>query len=64
MTQGSLKVYSGMFFVYSDNPHSRQKFDWQVTAVRADVELLDVEPLKSEILVKGDGPYTYAVGRE
>lgn len=36
-----------------------QRFWWQVTAVRKDVDALLVEPLKKDVVVMGSGPYTY-----
>jgi hypothetical protein len=41
----------------SNNPN--QAFDWEVKAVRADVQPLVVEPRRQDVLVRGDGPYTY-----
>jgi hypothetical protein len=41
-TQAGEQVQNGRFIVFSDNPASIQKFNWEVKAVRA-----DVEPLKS-----------------
>jgi hypothetical protein len=32
---------------------------WRVIATRADVDQFPVEPLKSEVDVRGDGPYRY-----
>lgn len=49
------------FTVLSDNPASSQKFHWEVKAVRADGDRLVVEPFKSEVQIRGDGPYTYSV---
>lgn len=34
---------------------------WRVFAVRADVPELDVEPLRGDVEVRGDGPYRYLV---
>jgi len=48
----STRVEEGSFKVYGDNG----KFFWLVQGKRGDV---DVEPLKSNTVVKGDGPYTW-----
>jgi hypothetical protein len=40
------------FKVYGENC----KFYWQVTGKRLEFE---IEPLKSDVQVKGDGPYLY-----
>lgn len=40
------------FIVYGD----KCKFHWMVFAKRLDI---DVEPNKEDVIVKGDGPYTY-----
>lgn len=58
------KIKNGEFIVASDNPASSQEFDWEVKAVRNDVEPLVVEPSKSEVEVCGQGPYTFAKKRE
>lgn len=36
-----------------------QRFWWEVKAVRKDVAPLLVEPLKKDVIVKGEGPYLY-----
>lgn len=36
-----------------------QRFWWEVKAVRKDVPPLLVEPLKKDVIVKGEGPYLY-----
>jgi hypothetical protein len=36
-----------------------QRFWWEVKAVRKDVAALQVEPLRKDVVVHGDGPYTY-----
>lgn len=59
-TQAGARIRNGRFEVYSDNPNSTQQFDWEVKARRHDSDGLVVEPDKSEIVVHGDGPYTYA----
>jgi len=47
-------IVDGAFTVYGPPG----KFEWRVIGKRADV---NVEPLRDEIVVNGDGPYTYAV---
>jgi len=53
------KIHNGQFMVISNNPQSEQRFDWEVTAVRNDVPLLNPTPLKAEVRIKGHPPYTY-----
>jgi hypothetical protein len=60
-TRNGFKVSDGGFVVESSNRDSRQSFDWEVKAVRADAAPLAVEPLRTDISVNGFGPYTYAV---
>lgn len=36
-----------------------QRFWWEVTAVRKDVAPVNVTPLKEDVVVMGNGPYTY-----
>lgn len=57
--QDKEKIKDGKFCVRSENPYSEQEFDWEVKAVRKDVNPLIVEPNKTDCNVKGDGPYTY-----
>lgn len=59
-SQDGAKIVDGRFVVYSDNLASKQRFDWEVKARRHDSDGLVVEPDRSEITVRGDGPYTYA----
>lgn len=42
-TQNRAQITDGRFSVYSDNPNSSQKFNWEVKAVRSDIPLLEVE---------------------
>ncbi|MFC5997104.1 hypothetical protein ACFQE5_23100 [Pseudonocardia hispaniensis] len=35
------------------------RVSWLVKAIRADVDPFDVEPLRDEVTVRGDGPYRY-----
>jgi len=53
------RIYDGKFRVAAEFVSSEQEFDWEVKAVRKDVAILEVEPLKKETTVAGDGPYTY-----
>jgi hypothetical protein len=53
------KIHKGKFIVMSNNPKSTQAFDWEVTAVRNDVSILNPTPLKSQTSIKGRPPYTY-----
>ena len=53
------KIKDGKFCVRSENPYSEQEFDWEVKAVRKDVQPLIAEPNKADCNVKGMGPYTY-----
>lgn len=52
-------VKNGSFTVISNNTDSVQEFDWEVKAVRKDVDDLIIEPDKSSLSVKGLGPYRY-----
>jgi len=45
-------IVDGRFKVYGENG----EFDWLVVGKRNDIE---IEPLKNNILLKGQGPYTY-----
>ena len=58
------QIRDGRFTVMAENPQSAQAFDWQVTAVRADGPPLETEPLKSDRVVAGIGPYTYSYRKE
>ena len=58
------QVHDGNFIVMSNNKESFQKFNWEVKAVRADVEKLVIEPAKSKMDLHGDGPYTYATPKK
>ena len=58
-TKGGAVIANGRFTVRSNVARSRQRFHWQVMAVRADVDPLLVEPRKDEYEVHGVGPYTY-----
>jgi len=40
------QINNGKFIVYSDNKKSSQKFNWEIKAIRADIEKLQVEVLK------------------
>jgi hypothetical protein len=48
----------GRFRIMSDGPDGTQVV-WVVHATRADVPALVVEPLRDEVTVRGDGPYTW-----
>jgi hypothetical protein len=61
-SRGGERIKGGRFVVESSNRRSRQAFDWEVKAVRADGERLTTEPLRREVAVAGDGPYTYVAG--
>jgi hypothetical protein len=53
-------VENGRFRVRAvDGRNAEQAFDWEVKAVRADVQPLWVEPQRTQIEVHGDGPYKY-----
>lgn len=58
-SQDGQAVSGGQFSVISDNPHSTQRFMWEVKAVRKDIEPLEVEVSKEDAVLMGDGPYTY-----
>jgi hypothetical protein len=55
------KIKNGRFLVVADNAQSTQEFDWEVKAIRKDVPHLDVEPDKDDLIVRGNGPYTYGI---
>ena len=63
VSRNGARIRDGRFTVRSSNKRSRQAFDWEVKAVRADAPPLQPEPLRSEIAVAGDGPYTYIAAR-
>ncbi|OGB90196.1 hypothetical protein A2625_04360, partial [candidate division WOR-1 bacterium RIFCSPHIGHO2_01_FULL_53_15] len=42
-TRGGRQITDGRFTVYSDNPSSAQKFNWEVKAIRADIPDLVTE---------------------
>lgn len=59
-------VENGEFHVgrsggYSEGDTDQCDFDWLVIAKRKDVPDLVVEPKRSEVTLKGDGPYKYLV---
>jgi hypothetical protein len=60
-TQGGAKIKDGRFLVVSSDPRSSQEFDWEVKAVRRDIERLEAEPSKDAIRVERFGPYAYTV---
>ncbi len=51
----------GRFTVWTSGPVDTFRVMWLVKAIRADVDALDVEPLKTSGRVAGTGPYTYLV---
>lgn len=53
----------GRFRIVSDAPDGT-KVAWLVKATRADVPLLDAEPLRADVDVHGDGPYRYLTPKE
>ena len=61
LTQDGAQIKDGGFIVGSSNKESTQVFDWEVKAIRKDIQALEVEPLKSAVRVERFGPYTYAV---
>lgn len=61
LTQDGAQIRDGRFIVVSSNKESNQVFDWEVKAIRQDVQALEVEPSKSAIKVERFGPYAYAV---
>lgn len=53
-------IHNGKFVVRAVDGHNpSQAFDWEVKGVRKDVPPLMVEPLRTEIEVRGEGPYKY-----
>lgn len=59
LSQGGEKIKNGRFIVVSNNHESKQAFDWEVKAIRADAPELEVEPSRDKIAVGGFGPYTF-----
>lgn len=59
ISQRGEKIREGRFVVESSRRDSRQAFDWEVKAVRADAPPLRPEPLRRDIVVGGIGPYTF-----
>jgi hypothetical protein len=58
------RVRRGGFTVRAlDKSNPEQTFDWEVKAVRADVAPLIAEPRRDEVVVHGDGPYTYLTAK-
>ncbi len=60
---GPTDIVDGKFLVVG-GPGDDSEFFWRVEAIRKDVDLLEVEPLKSDVIVQGDGPYTYISHRK
>jgi hypothetical protein len=58
-TVNGKQIVNGKFIVISSNPNSTQKFNWEVKAVRKDVEPLTTEVEKDKVIVEGFGPYKY-----
>lgn len=58
-TQKGKKVHKGKFLIKSENPNSSQIVQWEVSAIRKDIDRLLVEPHKSEVTVHGKAPYLY-----
>ncbi len=54
-TQDGRRIFDGRFVVVAEDPRSEQAFDWQVMAVRADVDELVVEPLRADVDVRAFG---------
>lgn len=52
------RVKDGRFVIRGE---AFQTVAWHVTATRADVPPLEIEPLKRDVRVRGDGPYRYVV---
>lgn len=60
------RVRDGRFTVHvvsGPRNHSEVSFVWRVTAVRRDTDF-EVEPVKADTVVAGDGPYTYIRGNK
>jgi len=57
------RIIDGAFTVRGGAESAGVKFCWEVRAIRADVPDLDVEPLRSDVVVRGDGPYRYVAGQ-
>lgn len=57
VVDGQFKVYALAGYV-----HDHAKFYWEVKAIRKG-EVVEVEPLKSEHMLNGQGPYTYLTKR-
>jgi len=53
----------GRFRIVSDAPDGT-RVAWLVKATRADVPLLEAEPLRASVDVHGDGPYRYLTPKE
>jgi hypothetical protein len=63
-TLAASDVSNGVFLVRAiDDNNLSQAFDWEVKAIRADVEPLEPEPKRDDIVVHGDGPYKYFESR-
>lgn len=58
-SQHGQQVRNGAFVVISNDLTSRQAFNWEVKAVRADVPPLETEPEVDRVVVDGFGPYTF-----
>ncbi|NQT95100.1 MAG: hypothetical protein HQ572_01485 [Candidatus Omnitrophica bacterium] len=50
-------IEDGQFKVYGTDPDG--EFSWEVKAVRNDIPVINVEPDKNDVKVRGFGPYTY-----
>ncbi len=62
LTDGK-RIRDGAFSVISQNVASAQRFDWEVKATRKDKPDLEVEPLRSDMIVSGLGPYKIGMKR-
>lgn len=56
------RIEGGQFTIKCSGPDGT-KVSWMVKAERKGAAGFDVEPLKSEVTVRGDGPYRYLVKR-
>lgn len=52
------RIEDGRFTIKCSGPDGTI-VQWLATAIRADVELFDAEPLRADVQVFGDGPYRY-----
>ena len=60
---GKIHIQDNTFTVISQNPGSNTDFYWELKAKRFDNDKLEIEPLKNNYKLNGQGPYRYLTKR-